>query len=60
MHFLSLFWLANSLLFAHRSCQKLKMAKNEPLNNLNDLLNLDYVLLLVLLCKTQRITLYNR
>ena len=58
--FLSLFWLANSLLFAHRSCQKLKMAKNGLLNNLKDLLNLDYVLLLVLLCKTQRIALFDR
>ena len=56
----SLFWLANSLLFAHQSCQKLKMAKNKLLNNLNDLLNLAHVLLFVLLCKTQRITLYNR
>jgi len=31
------------------------MAKNKLLNNLNDLLNLAHVLLLVLLCKIQKI-----
>ncbi|MBQ2562421.1 MAG: hypothetical protein II559_03285, partial [Muribaculaceae bacterium] len=29
-----------SFVFAHRSCQKLKMAKIRLLNNLNELLNL--------------------
>ena len=40
----SLSWLAKRLVFAHQSCQNLKMAKNYRLNYLNGLLNLVWFL----------------
>ena len=39
LYLLSFDW-QKSFVFAHRSCQKLKMTKIRLLNNLNELLNL--------------------